>query len=119
MSTVIKALAFAFALTVLLCAVEASAMTAKASSSNGARTYQVAIRNFAFEPGTITVPAGATVVWVNQDEEPHTVTSAGSGFASSKALDTDDRYEAIFSRPGTYTYYCSIHPHMVGTIIVQ
>jgi plastocyanin len=59
------------------------------------------------------------VVWTNQDEEPHVITSAGSLFASSKGLDTSDSYAVTFSKPGTYAYYCSIHPMMVGTIIVQ
>jgi plastocyanin len=115
MKAVIKSLAFTFALVMLLCAVQAPAAAADASTKN----YRVAIQNFAFEPKAITVPAGATVVWTNKDEEPHTVTSAGSGFTSSKALDTDDSYKVVFSKPGTYTYYCQIHPHMVGTIIVQ
>lgn len=107
------------ALMVMLCAVQVSVMAADASSPKGGGNSQVAIQNFAFEPKTITVSAGTTVVWTNKDEEPHTVTSAGPGFTSSKALDTDDTYKATFSTPGTYTYYCSIHPHMVGTIIVQ
>jgi plastocyanin len=119
MKAVIKGLSCAVALLVMLCAVQASAMAADVSASKDAKNYQVAIRNFAFEPKTITVPAGTAVVWTNKDEEPHTVTSAGSRFTSSKALDTDDSYKVIFSTPGTYTYYCQIHPHMVGTVIVQ
>lgn len=115
MKVVIKSLA----LVAMLCVVQASAMAGDASPSKGSKNYQVAIHDFAFEPKSITVPAGTTVVWTNKDEEPHTVTSAGTGFTSSKALDTDDTYKATFSTPGTYTYYCSIHPHMVGTIIVQ
>jgi len=82
-------------------------------------SYAVGIQNFAFVPKTITVPIGTRVVWTNRDEEPHVVTSAGAMFPSSKALDTGDRYAFTFSKPGTYTYYCSIHPMMVGTIIVQ
>lgn len=83
------------------------------------KNYQVTIQNFAFAPKTITVPVGARVVWTNRDEEPHVITSAGSLFTSSKALDTSDSYVVTFSKPGTYAYYCSIHPMMVGTIIVQ
>jgi plastocyanin len=81
--------------------------------------YKVEIHNFMFSPKTLTIPVGARVTWTNRDEEPHVVTSAGSQFASSKALDTNDSYSASFSKPGTYAYYCSIHPMMVGTIIVQ
>lgn len=84
-----------------------------------AQAAQVAIRNFAFSPKTLTVSAGTRVVWTNQDEEPHTVTSAGAGFRSSAALDTGDTHAVTFARPGTYAYYCSIHPMMVGTIVVK
>jgi plastocyanin len=95
------------------------AMAASASASTSMQTQRVDIRNFAFAPATLTVRAGTRVTWTNQDEEPHVVTSAGSQFASSKGLDTSDSYAVTFSRPGTYAYYCSIHPMMVGTIIVQ
>ncbi len=104
---------------VALCGVDRSAVAADASSAEGAKVFQIDIRNFAFAPKTITVPAGARVVWTNRDEEPHVVTSAGAQFTSSKALDTSDSYGVTFSKQGTYTYYCSIHPMMVGTIIVQ
>ncbi|GGA36460.1 cupredoxin domain-containing protein [Dyella nitratireducens] len=83
------------------------------------KTYQVAIQNFAFAPKTVTVPAGTRVTWTNRDEEPHVITSAGALFTSSKALDSGDTYAVTFAKPGTYAYYCSIHPMMVGTIIVQ
>lgn len=102
-----------------LSGIAGSASAADALPPKGAKVYQVAIHNFAFEPKTITVTAGTYVVWVNRDEEPHVVTSAGALFASSKALDTDDTHAVMFSKPGTYTYYCSIHPMMVGTIIVK
>jgi plastocyanin len=84
-----------------------------------AKPYPVAIRHFAFAPNTLTVPAGTQVVWINADEEPHVITSAGALFVSSKALDSGDSYTVTFSKPGIYAYYCSIHPMMVGTIIVQ
>jgi plastocyanin len=105
-------------LMVALCGVDRVA-AADLSPTEGAKVYQIDIRNFAFAPKTITVPAGARVVWINRDEEPHVVTSAGAQFTSSKALDTSDSYGVTFSKQGTYTYYCSIHPMMVGTIIVQ
>jgi plastocyanin len=94
-------------------------MATSASASRKVQMQQIEIRNFAFAPATLTVPAGTRVVWTNQDEEPHVITSAGSLFASSKGLDTSDSYAVTFSKPGTYAYYCSIHPMMVGTIIVQ
>lgn len=109
------------AMALLGCGIAASpaAVAASASASRKLHTQQIEIRNFAFAPATLTVPAGTRVVWTNQDEEPHVITSAGSLFASSKGLDTSDSYAVTFSRPGTYAYYCSIHPMMVGTIIVQ
>jgi plastocyanin len=80
----------------------------------------VTIDNFAFAPATITVPAGTTVTWTNQDDEPHTVVSASdSKLFKSAALDTDDHFSFTFAQPGTYSYFCSIHPHMVGTVVVK
>ena len=82
-------------------------------------TTRVEIRNFAFSPRTLTVKAGTRITWTNRDEEPHVVVSAGKQFGSSPALDTGDSYAATFATPGTYAYYCAIHPMMTGTIIVQ
>lgn len=81
--------------------------------------YQVTIDNFNFAPATLTVPAGAKVTWVNRDDAPHKVASAGKGFPASPVLDTGDGYSFSFAKPGTYDYFCSLHPHMVGKIIVQ
>ena len=92
---------------------------AASAAASKAQTQQVEIRNFAFAPKSLTVSAGTRVMWTNRDEEPHVITSAGSKFPSSKGLDTGDSYAVTFSKPGTYAYYCSIHPMMVGTIIVQ
>ena len=92
---------------------------ADASQLNIAMNHRVDVRNFAFAPKTLTVPVVARVMWTNRDDEPHVVASVGALFTSSKALDTSDSYTVTFSKPGTYTYYCSIHPMMVGTIIVR
>jgi plastocyanin len=78
----------------------------------------VKIDNFNFTPQTLTVRAGTTVLWVNQDDVPHTVTSNDKKF-KSRVLDTDERFSYTFSVPGTYNYYCSVHPHMTGKVIVQ
>ena len=97
-----------------------NAIAAGASASGTSEVKNsVAIRNFAFQPAMLTVAAGSKVVWTNRDEEPHVVVSAGAQFPSSPALDTDDSYTTVFAKPGTYSYFCSIHPHMVGTIIVK
>ena len=104
----------------LLLAVASSVMAPATFAANAPpKSYAVDIRNFAFAPRTLTVPAGARVVWTNRDDEPHVVTSAGGQFATSKALDTSDSYAVTFAHAGTYAYFCSIHPMMVGTIIVQ
>jgi len=79
---------------------------------------QVTIDNFAFNPATLTIPAGTTVTWTNQDDMLHTVTAANRLF-SSKGLETGDVYSHTFTTPGTYTYFCSLHPRMTATIIVK
>jgi plastocyanin len=80
----------------------------------------VTIDNFAFAPAILLIAPGTKVVWDNKDEEPHTVTSADGGMMfKSPALDTDDKFSFTFGKPGTYKYFCSIHPHMVGTIVVK
>lgn len=79
---------------------------------------KVSIDNFTFHPATLEVPAGTTIIWVNADDVPHTVRSTEDLFRS-EALDTDDTFEHLFSKPGTYEYYCGVHPHMTGTIVVK
>jgi plastocyanin len=79
---------------------------------------QVKIDNFSFIPQEITVAAGTKITWTNQDDIPHTVTSTSEAF-KSKALDTDDKYSFTFDKPGTYEYYCSIHPKMTAKVIVK
>jgi plastocyanin len=76
------------------------------------------IDNFTFTPQRVTVKAGTTVTWTNQDDIPHTVTSATKAFRS-KALDTDDKFSFTFTTAGVYEYFCSLHPHMTGTIVVE
>jgi plastocyanin len=80
----------------------------------------VTIDNFAFGPETVTVAAGTTVTWTNHDDEPHTVTSAADPkLFKSAALDTDDTFSFTFTQPGTYQYFCAIHPQMTGTVVVK
>jgi plastocyanin len=76
------------------------------------------IDNFTFTPQRITVKAGTTVTWTNRDDIPHTVASATKAFRS-KALDTDDKFSFTFTTAGVYEYFCSLHPHMTGTIVVE
>jgi|SRR5271170_2686669 len=77
----------------------------------------VKIVNFTFDPGTVTVKVGTTVTWINQDDIPHMVVDNDGKFRSA-ALDTDDRFSETFSIPGTYGYFCGLHPRMTGKIIV-
>ncbi len=79
----------------------------------------ISIDNFTFAPATLTVKAGSTVTWVNKDDIPHAIASSTSAFTKSKALDTDDKYSFTFTTPGTYKYFCYLHPHMVGSIVVE
>ena len=83
-----------------------------------ADTYRVKIDNFSFTPPTLTVPAGTKVTWVNADDIPHTVVADDQGF-KSKALDTDEAFTHTFDKPGTYSYFCSLHPKMTAKIVVQ
>jgi plastocyanin len=77
----------------------------------------VHVSNFTFGPQKLSVKAGQAVTWVNDDDIPHTIASTGLLF-KSKVLDTGDTFSFTFTRPGAYAYYCSLHPHMTGTIIV-
>jgi len=79
---------------------------------------EVKIDNFTFTPQKVTVKAGTTVTWTNEDDIPHTVSASGKEF-KSKVLDTDDKYSFTFATPGTFEYFCSLHPHMTGTIVVE
>jgi len=78
----------------------------------------VMAKDFMFAPVSLRVKAGATVTWTNEDDEPHTVVS-DTGLFRSSALDTNESFSFRFDKPGTYHYACSIHPRMVGTIVVE
>jgi len=79
----------------------------------------VSIDNFTFTPQTLTVKAGTTVTWTNRDDIPHGIASDNNAFPRSKALDTDDSFSFTFTTPGTFRYFCYVHPHMTGTIVVE
>ena len=78
----------------------------------------VTIDNFTFKAPVLTVKPGTTVTWTNGDDIPHTVVSK-TGVFKSKVLDTGDHFSCTFAKPGQFGYYCSLHPHMTGTIIVK
>jgi plastocyanin len=100
----------------LLCAGSPNVMAS--SDKTSAATTEVKIDNFSFGPQTITVPVGATVIWTNRDDIPHTSVST-EGVFKSKVMDTDEKFSYTFTKPGTYPYYCSIHPKMTGQVVVQ
>src|SRR5262249_18662565 len=106
--------------TVALCAVSLFevAHIHGATSTKRPELSQLTIDNFTFTAPSVTVSAGTEVTWVNRDDIPHTVTSE-DGVFHSKALDTDDRFSFEFAKPGTYRYFCSIHPKMTGEIVVK
>jgi len=79
---------------------------------------EVQIDQFTFAPQQVTVKAGTTVTWINDDDVPHTIASSTKLF-KSKTLDTKDRFSFTFTTPGTYEYFCSLHPHMTGSIVVE
>ena len=89
-----------------------------AASPAQAADVEVKIDNFTFNPQQITVKTGDTVTWTNHDDIPHTVTSKTMAFRS-KAMDTDDKFSFTFATPGKYDYFCSLHPHMTGLIVVE
>jgi plastocyanin len=101
-------------LAVLTLTISSPARAADAEPKNVA----VKIDNFTFGPARVTVPAGTTVTWDNEDDIPHTVTSSAKLF-KSKVLDTADKFSFTFTTPGVFEYFCSLHPHMTGTIVVE
>jgi plastocyanin len=105
-----------------ICAATALAVfvvaTAFPAASVQAADVEVRIDNFAFAPQRLTVKVGTTVTWTNDDDIPHTVASNIRLFRSG-ALDTKDRFSFTFTTPGSYEYFCSLHPHMTGAIVVE
>ena len=79
---------------------------------------EIRIDNFTFQAQTVTVSTGTEVTWINRDDIPHTVVSEDQVF-KSKALDTDDKFTYKFTKPGTYKYFCSLHPKMTAEILVK
>jgi plastocyanin len=112
MTTRIRNIRIAIALTVVL------AVAAGFPATSAQAIEQVKIDDFAFAPQHITVKAGTTVTWINDDDIPHTVASSTKLFRS-KTLDTEDKFSFSFTTPGSYEYFCSLHPHMTGAIVVE
>ena len=95
------------------------ALAGAAPAPTAATAAKVTIGNFTFGPAALTVRPGTTVTWLNGDDIPHTVVAADLKSFRSKPLDSGDSFAFTFTRPGTYAYFCSIHPHMTGKIVVK
>ena len=95
----------------------AAAAAAPAEAAAAAGTT-VKIDNFTFGPAALVVKPGSTVTWVNNDDIPHTVRAVDGSF-KSKVLDTGERFSFTFAKAGEYAYFCSLHPHMTGKVIVR
>ncbi len=104
--------------TLLAAAAIAGAGGASHSARRQGAAARVTIDNFTFTPATITVSPGTTVTWINRDDMPHTVVASDRSFGSG-ALDTDESFSHTFTGPGTFVYFCSIHPRMVGKVVVE
>jgi plastocyanin len=96
----------------------AGSRSVTANDQPSAANAEVKIDNFVFGPETLTVPVGATVTWTNKDDIPHTTVST-DGVFKSKVMDTDEKFSYTFTKAGTYSYYCTIHPKMTGKVVVQ
>ncbi len=96
------------------------AVSSTARGARAAEAAQVTIDNFTFSPARLSVAAGARVTWINRDDIPHTVTSRDEPrVLRSPPLDTGDAYAVTLEKPGEYHYFCALHPHMQGTVIVR
>jgi amicyanin len=83
----------------------------------GAGLTEVVVDNFSFAPAALEVKAGSTITWTNRDDAPHNIVSTTKKF-KSPVLDTDDQFSFTFEAPGTYPYFCAIHPRMTGQVVV-
>jgi plastocyanin len=110
--------AFVAALVLGLAGLGVGAETVSVNAQAKPETMDVKIDNFSFGPAALTVTVGTTVTWTNRDDIPHTVVNPDKAF-KSKVLDTDEKFSFTFSTPGTFTYFCSIHPKMTGTVVVK
>ena len=93
-------------------------MRIAAAAETGPAPAEIKIDNFSFTPPILTVQPGTKVTWTNRDDIPHNIVSSDQKF-KSKPLDTDDAYSFTFNEPGTYQYFCGLHPKMVGKVVVE
>jgi plastocyanin len=103
---------------IIVAGLTAVATSATMTSAAAPVAAAVEIANFTFKAPVLTVKPGTTVTWTNGDDIPHTVVSK-DGLFKSKVLDTGEKFSFTFTKPGQFGYFCSIHPHMTGTIVVK
>ena len=113
-----RPLFFVVACSMFLFAASGPSRAQTQSAKTGSDSSTISIDNFSFDAQTVTVKAGTQVTWINHDDVPHKVVSTEKKF-SSPVLDTDGRFSYTFTAPGTYEYFCSIHPTMKGRVIVR
>ena len=99
-------------------AAAAAFLQARAVLAEGASPTEIRIAQHRYQPRVITVSPGTTLRWVNEDEDPHTVTADGGAFAS-RGIDTHEAFTFTFPAPGTYRYHCALHPDMTGEVVVK
>src|SRR5262245_14928045 len=100
---------------ILACLASLSAISSAAAQEKAAEIH---IDNFSFTPAEITVSPGTTLTWENRDDIPHNVVATGKAFRS-KVMDTEQKFSFTFGTPGVYEYFCALHPHMKGKVIVK
>ncbi len=98
----------------------ALALAASFFIAAGARAGEASIHidNFAFTPASITVAPGTTVTWENGDDIPHSVVASDKTTFRSKVMDSEEKFSFTFKTAGTFEYFCALHPHMKGSIVV-
>jgi plastocyanin len=96
-----------------------SSSSARATPAVVGDALAIRIDNFSFQPPEVHLPRGRKVTWINADDVPHLIASADGKFRPSSALDTNDQYTLAFDRPGTYRYFCTLHPRMTGSVVVE
>ena len=99
-------------------AMMAALLTLVVGRAHAAPEARVEISHFTFQPALITVAAGDTVIWVNDDAEEHTVTALDRSYTSA-GLEPAETFAHRFTTPGTYRYFCALHPHMTATVVVR
>ena len=114
-----KAVRILFAISFLFLTHFTLGQAEKEGAGDGTKKNQIVIKDFHFTPQTLRVKSGEKITWINRDEEPHLVVSVAKQFKKSPPLDTDQEFTITASAPGTYTYFCSIHPKMTGTMVVE